>query len=109
MSLTIRERCTAVAQCLQKESVKSIRAIAKVTGLSKSSVHRHKQAIASREQQPESSWWETPVGGAWLKLLVERSGLLLRHQTGHWGRESGGILEGDAIGASCRLFSNDLT
>ena len=70
MSLTIRERCSAVAKCLQKKGSISIRAIAEATGLSKSSVGRHQQAIASRAKYPESSWWETEVGGAWLKLLV---------------------------------------
>lgn len=70
MSLTIRERCSAVFKCLQEEGVKSIRAISEATGLSKSSVGRHKQAIARRAQYPESSWWETEVGGDWLKLFV---------------------------------------
>ena len=70
MSLTIRQRCSAVAKCLQKEGVKIIRGISEATGLSKSTVSRHKQAIAHRDQHPESSWWETEAGGAWLKLLV---------------------------------------
>jgi len=70
MSLTIRERCQKVAKCLQKEGVKTIRAITSATGLSQSSVSRHKQAIARRDQHPESSWWETEAGGSWLKLLV---------------------------------------
>ena len=26
--------------------------------------------MARRDQHPESSWWETEVGGAWLRLLV---------------------------------------
>jgi len=70
MSLTIRERGQKVFKCLQKEAVKSIRAISEATGLSKSSVWRHQQAIARRAQHPESSWWETEEGGAWLKRLV---------------------------------------
>ena len=45
-------------------------AIAEATGLSKSSVGRHLLAIAGLPQHPESSWWETEVGGTWLKLLV---------------------------------------
>ena len=70
MSLTIRERCLLVAKCRLQEGAFSIRAIANATGLSKSSVGRHQQAIARRAQHPESSWWETQVGGAWLRLLV---------------------------------------
>ena len=70
MSLTIRERGQKVFNCLQKKGAKTIRGIAETTGLSKSSVGRHQQAIAYRNQHRESSWWETPVGGDWLKLLV---------------------------------------
>ncbi|WP_235111727.1 MULTISPECIES: helix-turn-helix domain-containing protein [Acaryochloris] len=54
MSLTIRERCQAVTDCLFKQGVKGIAKIAAATGLSKSSVHRHQQAIARRNQYPES-------------------------------------------------------
>jgi len=39
-------------------------------GVSKSSVHRHQQAMARRNQYPESELWESPVGAQWLKLLV---------------------------------------
>jgi hypothetical protein len=39
-------------------------------GLSKSSVHRHCQAIARRNQHPESGLWESAVGSAWLKRLI---------------------------------------
>ncbi len=38
--------------------------------MSKSSVQRHQQAIERRDQYPESAWWETEAGSAWLKLLV---------------------------------------
>jgi len=92
MNLTIRQRGQKVANYLQKEGAKTIRAISSATGLCKSSVGRHLLAIARREQYPESSWWETQVGGDWLRLLVERGDLLLRHQTRNWGRESIGIL-----------------
>src|SRR5262245_41791237 len=40
------------------------------TGLSKSSVHRHLQAITRRACYPESSLWETEVGRNWLLRLV---------------------------------------
>jgi hypothetical protein len=48
----------------------SIRSLADRTGLSKSSVHRHLQAMDRRDRSPESSLWETPAGRAWLIRLV---------------------------------------
>lgn len=48
----------------------SIRQVAHQTGLSKSSVHRLKQAIARRNRSPESAWWETEAGRRWLTRLV---------------------------------------
>jgi Family of unknown function (DUF6399)/IclR helix-turn-helix domain len=49
----------------------SIRSLADRTGLSKSSVHRHLQAMDRRDRSPESSLWETEAGRAWLiRLLV---------------------------------------
>jgi Family of unknown function (DUF6399)/IclR helix-turn-helix domain len=48
----------------------SIRKLAGRTGLSKSSVHRHLQAIDRRDRYPESSLWETEPGRAWLIRLV---------------------------------------
>jgi len=48
----------------------SIRTLADRTGLSKSSVHRHLQAMGRRDRYPESSFWETPAGRAWLIRLV---------------------------------------
>jgi hypothetical protein len=33
-------------------------------------VQRHQQGIKRRNQYPESEWWETQAGSAWLKLLV---------------------------------------
>jgi hypothetical protein len=48
----------------------SIRQLARRTGLSKSSVHRHTQALARRDCHPESWLWETPEGRNWLIRLV---------------------------------------
>ena len=70
MSQTIRERGEKVFQALKEKSVQGIQAIAAATGIPKSSVHRHQQSIVRRNQHPESEWWETEAGGAWLKLLV---------------------------------------
>ena len=48
----------------------SVRRLAEQTGLSKSSVHRHLQAIGRRDRYPESSFWETAAGRTWLIRLV---------------------------------------
>src|SRR5262249_28972748 len=48
----------------------SIRSLADRTGLSKSSVHRHLQAMDRRDRYPESSLWETEAGRTWLIRLV---------------------------------------
>ncbi len=48
----------------------SIRQVAQQTGLSKSSVHRLKQAMEHRDTHPESWWWETEAGRCWLIRLV---------------------------------------
>ncbi len=48
----------------------SIRQVAHQTGLSKSSVHRLKQAIDRRARHPESWFWETEEGRSWLIRLV---------------------------------------
>jgi Family of unknown function (DUF6399)/IclR helix-turn-helix domain len=48
----------------------SVRHLAERIGLSKSSVHRHLQAIKRRDGYPESSLWETEAGRAWLIRLV---------------------------------------
>jgi hypothetical protein len=48
----------------------SIRRLAEQTGLSKSSVHRHLQAMDRRDRYPESWWWETEAGRSWLLRLV---------------------------------------
>jgi len=48
----------------------SIRQVARQTGLSKSSVHRLGQAMARRNQHPESWFWESKAGRRWLIRLV---------------------------------------
>ena len=48
----------------------SIREVAHQTGLSKSSVHRLKQAMERRETHPESGWWATAAGPCWFLRLV---------------------------------------
>jgi hypothetical protein len=48
----------------------SVRCLAERTGLSKSSVHRHLQALKRRDSSPEASLWETEAGRNWLIRLV---------------------------------------
>jgi hypothetical protein len=55
---------------IRENGHKSIRHLARHTGLSKSSVHRHLQAIGHRDRYPESWLWETPEGRTWLIRLV---------------------------------------
>ncbi len=69
MRLNIRERCQKVFQVCSTKGHRTIRALAQATGISKSSVHRHQQAM-QRRQQPASGLWESPVGAQWLKRLV---------------------------------------
>jgi hypothetical protein len=70
MSLTIRDRGIKAFQATQERAGQGLEAIASAIGVSKSSVHRHQQGIERRNQYPESTWWETEAGSAWLKLLV---------------------------------------
>src|SRR5215217_4175892 len=55
---------------LREHGKQSIRSLADRTGLSKSSVHRHLQAMDRRERYPESSLWETEAGRTWLIRLM---------------------------------------
>jgi hypothetical protein len=70
MSQTIRERGKKVFKALKDKSSQGLAAIASATEMSKSSVHRHQQAIKRRNQHPESEFWESKVGSDWLRLLV---------------------------------------
>jgi hypothetical protein len=70
MGITIRERSQKVADSIKSNVKQSVRAIAGITGLSKSSVHRHLQGMKRRRQYPESDWWETAAGYQCLLRLV---------------------------------------
>jgi hypothetical protein len=59
-----------VFNCFYRDAKQSIREVARQTGLSKSSVHRLKQAILRRDRHPESWFWETYEGQQWLIRLV---------------------------------------
>ena len=59
-----------ICKCICENGKQSIRDIAHRTGFSKSSVHRHKQALERRDVHPESWFWETEEGRIWLMRLV---------------------------------------
>jgi len=59
-----------IFNAIREHGKQSIRSVAERTGFSKSSVHRHLQAMDRRERYPESSFWETPAGRAWLIRLI---------------------------------------
>jgi hypothetical protein len=59
-----------IFNAIRANGKQSIRRLAERTGLSKSSVHRHTQAMARRDRHPESWWWETAEGRDWLIRLV---------------------------------------
>src|SRR5687767_1292473 len=63
-------KSVVIFNSIREHGKQSIRSLADRIGLSKSSVHRHLQAIDRRDRYPESSFWETPEGRAWLIRLV---------------------------------------
>ncbi len=68
--MKLRQRSQQVFEAIREGGQRSIRKIAEATGIAKSSVHRHQQAIIRRNQYAESEFWETAAGGQWLRLLV---------------------------------------
>jgi hypothetical protein len=63
-------KSVVIFNAIREHGKQSIRSLAERTGLSKSSVHRHLQAIERRDRSPEASLWETEAGRAWLIRLV---------------------------------------
>lgn len=68
--MNMRQRGFEIFKAGLVNGLKSIRSVADLTQFSKSSVHRHQQAIKQRNLHPESHLWETPEGYQWLRLLV---------------------------------------
>lgn len=62
-------KSVVIFNALREYGQQSIRSLADRTGLSKSSGHRHLQAIERRDRYPESSLWQTEAGRAWLIRL----------------------------------------
>src|ERR671938_1531138 len=63
-------KSVVIFNAIRQHGKQSVRSLAERTGLSKSSVHRHLQAIQRRDGYPESSLWETEAGRNWLIRLV---------------------------------------
>src|SRR5918997_452058 len=63
-------KSVVIFNSIREHGQPSIRRLAERTGLSNRSVHRHLQARDRRDCYPESSFWETPAGRAWLIRLV---------------------------------------
>ncbi len=63
-------KSVVIFNSIQEHGKQSVRRLAERTGLSKSSVHRHLQAIDCRDRYPESWFWETETGRTWLIRLV---------------------------------------
>src|SRR5438045_5393720 len=59
-----------IFNAIRTHGQQSVRGLAERIGLSKSSVHRHLQAIDRRDRYPESPLWETEAGRTWLIRLV---------------------------------------
>src|SRR5215471_1445850 len=63
-------KSVVLINAIREHGKQSIRSLADRIGLSKSSVHRHLQAMDRRDRSPESSLWETEPGRDWLIRLV---------------------------------------
>ena len=68
--MSIRERCCKIFAYFRQTPHGTVREATDDAGMSKSAAHRHKQAIARRNQHPESWLWETDVGFRWLIRFV---------------------------------------
>jgi hypothetical protein len=63
-------KSVGIFNAIRQHGRQSIRSLAHRTGISKSSVPRHLQAMGRRDRYPESSWWETAAGRRGLIRLV---------------------------------------
>jgi len=83
--MKLRQRSQQIFGAIKEGGKRSIRKIAEATGIAKSSVHRHQQAIKRRNQYSESGLWSTAAGGQWLRLKRAGNNLHLWHQVWHRG------------------------
>ena len=68
--MSLRTQCRKIFSFFQQQNEGTVREAAEASGTSKSSAHRHKQALEHRNQHPESWLWETAEGFRWLMILV---------------------------------------
>ena len=61
----MRQFCQQVFVILHQTADASVRTIAKVTEIPRSSVHRYRIGIVKRNQYPESHFWEREEGDQW--------------------------------------------
>ena len=66
---TIRATSQRIIAGISTFGYQSIRPLAKQLNIASSSVHRHLQAQKCRNQHPESHFWETEAGAAYLRRL----------------------------------------
>lgn len=70
-NISLRLRSQKVVSFFECSPIKvSVRKLAKFVKISKSSAHRIVVAVQKRNLHPESHFWESAEGMAWLKLLV---------------------------------------
>lgn len=67
---TIRESSSKIYALCKEGIPRSLRQLAEASGCSKSGAQRHIKAIEQRNQYPESLFWESVAGLAWLRLMV---------------------------------------
>jgi DNA-binding transcriptional regulator GbsR (MarR family) len=70
IAAAIRTRDSKVFANIAEFGRQSLRKIAQATGLSKDSVARSLKAMSGRNKYPETYFWETEEGQAWLRIMV---------------------------------------
>src|SRR5262252_7913364 len=85
-------KSVVIFHAIREHGKQSIRSLADRTGFSKSSVHRHLQAMDRRDRHPESSLWETEAGRVWLIRLVMDKNFKRTFATTAWTTQSEGTV-----------------
>ncbi len=78
----MRSRARKIFSVLTGTAKCSIRKMAEITGIAKSSAHRHMQSAIKRNLQPESHLWETEEGYNWLCRLFYGAIIIFSLQCG---------------------------
>jgi hypothetical protein len=65
----IKTTRTLIIAYIADKGKSSVRAIAGVLNIPKSTIHNHLKRIKKRRKYPESHLWDTPEGDAWLRLF----------------------------------------